>query len=124
MSNEPYFEALQELQAEDRGREMLGKALKLVTTILAPNTQFASPRGARFVGKPAKRGNCHDLLARRCNIMKNGGGCGKSARKTRWCPFRLYFIPRKDGTVGQTLSLAGLYLARQLRLRLRELGYE
>ena len=75
-------------------------------------------RGGGKESKPRKQGVCRDLAMGRCNPLSNGGqGCRRNTRLTGYCPLRTYFARRNGGTISTKLSLEGLRLVRDYKLR-------
>ena len=91
---------------------MGGKPRDLATLAQATLAQ----RGKR--SRPRKPGVCRDLKMGKCNPLSNGGGCcRKNTRLTIFCPLRIYFARRYGGTLSTKLSLEGLQLVREYKLR-------
>lgn len=122
MAKEPYWDAMQGYIREQHQPGTLDKVLKVATAIFTPKTRRAKSSRSRSA-RPKLKGYCRDLSAGKCNPLNCGGGCGKNTRRTKWCPFRPYFIKKDDGTMSQELSADGLRLAKELKLKMMELGY-
>ena len=93
---------------------MGGKPRDLATLAQATLAQRDNSKKSR----PRKQGICRDLVMGKCNPLSDGGeGCRKNTRLMTYCPLRATFQKRGDGTISTKLSLEGLKLVREYRLR-------
>lgn len=107
-SNEPYWDALQELEAEERTTGFLKNILhSLLCVILLPLVSrqlVPSTARAAFSGKVRTKGVCHHLRLGDCRLLSGGRICRRSNRLTRYCAFKDGFALRKNGTVSTRLT--------------------
>ena len=83
------------------------------------------PAKATFGSKIRVEGICRYLKSRQCKLLSGGRICRKNTRLTRYCPFKVGFALKKDGTISTRLTdKAYKELIHYLRdIKLKELGH-